>query len=95
MVHVSCNKFSKNFLFTLTRSLSLCVCVQDPFQVSDNMGRFARLKERHVFLFEKVIIVSKKVEAPIQPKKQKKSDAYIYKDHIQVECACVRACVRV
>ena len=73
----------------------MCVCVQDPFQVSDNMGRFARLKERHVFLFEKVIIVSKKVEAPIQPKKQKKSDAYIYKDHIQVECVCVCACVRV
>ena len=69
------------------------MCVQDPFQVSDNMGRFARLKERHVFLFEKVIIVSKKVEAPIQPKKQKKSDAYIYKDHIQVECVCVCVCV--
>ena len=37
-----------------------------------------------MFLFEKVIIVSKKVEAPVQHKKLKKSDAYVYKDHIQV-----------
>ena len=60
--------------------------VQDPFQVSDNMGRFSRLRERHVFLFEKVVIVSKKVEAPVQ-KRQKKNDTYVYKDHIQVNGA--------
>ena len=52
--------------------------------MSDNAGRFSRLRERHVFLFEKMVIVSKKVEASVQRKKQKKSDAYIYKDHIQV-----------
>lgn len=51
--------------------------------MADNAGRFSRMRERHVFLFEKVIIVSKKVEAPVQ-KRQKKSDAYIYKDHIEV-----------
>ena len=47
------------------------------------MGRFSRLRERHVFLFEKMIILSKKIDAPVQ-KRQKRSDTYIYKDHIQV-----------
>jgi hypothetical protein len=73
----------------LYTSLSWCHFVQDPFQVSDNAGRFSRLRERHVFLFEKVIIVSKKVEVPEQ-KRQKKSDAYVYKDHIQMAVVNMR-----
>ena len=51
--------------------------------MSDNAGRFSRLRERHIFLFEKVVIISKKVEVPVQ-NRQKKNDAYVYKDHIQV-----------
>ena len=51
----------------------------------DNPGRslFSRAKERHVFLFEKVVIISKKFEAPAQ-KKSKKSDNYLYKTHVSV-----------
>ncbi len=44
---------------------------------------FSRAKSRHVFLFEKVIIFSKKFEAPVQ-KKANKSDNYLYKGHLQV-----------
>ena len=34
-------------------------------------------------MFEKMLILSKKIDAPVQ-KRQKRSDTYIYKDHIQV-----------
>ena len=44
---------------------------------------FARAKERHVFLFEKVVIMSKKFEAPSQ-KKARKADNYLYKAHLPV-----------
>jgi hypothetical protein len=70
-------------LISIVDIIIIVCCVQDPFQVSDNAGRFSRLRERHVFLFEKVLIISKKVEAPVQ-KKQKRSDAYVYKDHVEV-----------
>ena len=52
-----------------------------------------------MFLFEKVIIMSKKFEAPSQ-KKAKKADSYLYKAHIPVRsvcvcvvCVCVCVCV--
>ena len=49
---------------------------------SASRSLFSRAKERHVFLYEKVIIFSKKIEAPVQ-KKAKKSDNYLYKDHLE------------
>ncbi len=54
---------------------------------------FSRAKNRHVFLFEKVIIFSKKIEAPVQ-KKANKSDNYLYKGHLEVRfiiAVCVDA----
>lgn len=60
---------------------------QDPFQLWEKSaaGRslFSRAHERHVFLFEKMIIFSKKIEAPVQ-KREKKSDNYLYKGHLPV-----------
>ena len=70
---------------------------QDPFHVWESYGRtrdrFSRGKERHVFLYEKVIIFSKKIEAPVQHR-DRKSDSYIYKNHVEV-CVCVCVCARV
>ena len=61
--------------------------VQDPFQVweesSTSRSLFSRARERHVFLFEKMVIFSKKFEAPVQ-KREKKSDNYLYKGHLPV-----------
>ena len=63
------------------------ILVQDPFQLWDKSapGRslFSRAHERHVFLFEKMVIFSKKTEAASQ-KKDKKSDNYLYKGHLSV-----------
>lgn len=63
------------------------ILVQDPFQFWDKSaaGRslFSRAHERHVFLFEKMVIFSKKIEAPVQ-KREKKSDNYLYKAHLPV-----------
>ena len=39
-------------------------------------SHFSRGHERHVFLFEKVIIFSKKIEASEEKKRVRKSDAY-------------------
>ncbi len=70
---------------------------QDAFQLSEPPGAtrslFTRAKERHVFLFEKVIIFSKKFEAPAQ-KKAKKSDNYLYKGHLSVKTQYSIACSR-
>ena len=44
---------------------------------------FSRGRERHVFLYEKVIIISKKIEVP-EEKRKRKSDAYLYKSHLDV-----------
>lgn len=62
--------------------------VHDAFQMWENSGGasrslFSRAKNRHVFLFEKVIIFSKKIEAPVQ-KKANKSDNYLYKGHMEL-----------
>ena len=61
--------------------------IQDPFQMLDKSAAsrslFSRAHERHVFLFEKMIIFSKKTEAASQ-KKEKKSDNYHYKAHLSV-----------
>ena len=46
-------------------------------------GRFSKKKEHHVFLFEKVVIISKKFEAQSQKRGQKKI-CYLYKDHLQI-----------
>ena len=66
------------------------ILVQDPFHLWEKSaaGRslFSRAHERHVFLFEKMIIFSKKTEAASQ-KKDKKSDNYFYKGHLSV---CIR-----
>ena len=63
------------------------ILVQDPFQFWDKSaaGRslFSRAHERHVFLFEKMVIFSKKTETSSQ-KKDKKSDNYLYKGHLSV-----------
>ena len=60
----------------LLPSLSL----QDPFQVWDESSTsrslFSWARERHVFLFEKMVIFSKKIEASIQ-KREKKLDNYL------------------
>ena len=76
-------KFLENHTHTHTHThLS-----QDAFHVWESAGRtrdfFSRGKERHVFLFEKVIIISKKIEVTVQ-RRNKKSDTYIYKHHLQV-----------
>jgi hypothetical protein len=61
--------------------------LQDPFQVweesSTSRSLFSRAHERHVFLFEKMVIFSKKIKAPVQ-KREKKSDNYLYKAHLPV-----------
>ena len=45
----------------------------------------SRSKERYVFLYEKVIVFSKKKEEVVQQKnREKKSDSYVYKAHLQV-----------
>ena len=55
--------------------------------MSETAGRlFRRAKERHVFLYEKVVILSKKITVNVQ-RRDKKSDKYIYKDHLQVGAA--------
>lgn len=53
---------------------------------SASRSLFSRAKGRHVFLFEKVIILSKRIEAPVQ-KKANKSDNYLYKGHLEVFAA--------
>jgi len=45
-----------------------------------------------VFLFEKVIIMSKKFEGPSQ-KKAKKADSYLYKAHLPVSTGQRRLCL--
>ena len=57
----------------------------DVFHVWESVGRTQNLfpwrnKERHVFLFEKVIVLSK----VIMQERNRKTDAYKYKDHLQV-----------
>lgn len=61
---------------------------QDAFQLWENSGSasrslFSRAKPRHVFLFEKVLIFSKSIQAPVQ-KRANKSDNYLYKGHLEV-----------
>ena len=60
---------------------------QDPFQSwgksATGLSLFSRAHERHVFLFEKMVIFSMKTEAASQ-KKDKKSDNYLYKGHLSV-----------
>lgn len=51
---------------------------------SASRSLFSRAKARHVFLFEKVVIFSKKIEAPTVQKKANKADNYLYKGHLQV-----------
>ncbi|XP_019856098.1 PREDICTED: triple functional domain protein-like [Amphimedon queenslandica] len=62
--------------------------VHDPFQVWE-MGHsrniLSRSHERHVFLFEKVLIFSKKKEEQTQQKhKENKSNSYFYKNHLHL-----------
>jgi hypothetical protein len=68
-------------------SLFFPLSLQDPFQVweesSTSRSLFSRAHERHIFLFEKMVIFSKKIEAPVQ-KREKKSDNYLYKGHLPV-----------
>ena len=65
--------------------------LQDPFYIWESSGRaldrFTRGKERHIFLYEKVIIFTKKIEAPVQHR-ERKSDSYKYKNHVEV-CVCM------
>ena len=72
---------------SLPTPLPFLSLLQDPFHVWESYGRatdrFARGKKRHIFLYEKVIIFSKKFEAPAQHRGQK-SDIYIYKNHVEV-----------
>ncbi|XP_064394255.1 guanine nucleotide exchange factor DBS-like isoform X2 [Halichondria panicea] len=63
--------------------------VHDAFNVWDSgasvsRSLFSRGHERHVFLFEKVIIFSKKIEASEEKKRVRKSDAYLYKGHLEL-----------
>ena len=51
---------------------------------STSRSLFSRARERHVFLFEKMVIFSKKIEAAAVQKREKKSDNYLYKGHLQV-----------
>lgn len=63
--------------------------VQDAFQVATlenpapGNSRFPRGKDRHVFLFDKVIILSTKTQTP-EDKKGNKKDVYLYKEHLDV-----------
>ena len=50
---------------------------------STSRSLFSRTHERHCFLFEKMIIFSKKAEVPSQ-KKDRKPDNYRYKGHLTV-----------
>ena len=90
----TCKLDSSTIVWLFMYSLSPClplhpsyVSLQDPFQVweesSTSRSLFSRAHERHVFLFEKMVIFSKKIEAPVQ-KREKKSDNYLYKGHLPV-----------
>ncbi len=47
---------------------------------------FSRSREKHVFLFEKLIVLSKKVEASEgAAKRARKNEAYLYKEHLEVK----------
>ena len=60
---------------------------------STSRSLFSRARERHVFLFEKMVIFSKKIEAAAVQKREKKSDNYLYKGHLQVgACALSLRC---
>eukprot|EP00731_Ephydatia_muelleri_P029597 Em0021g120a len=65
--------------------------LQDRFRVFESTDtKFSRGRDRHVFLFEKVLICSKKMEVEESQKKGKKSEAYVYKDHIQMAEIAIR-----
>ena len=70
--------------------------MQDAFLVIEGASATRSLfsprgKERHVFLFEKVIIFSKKIEAPEDKRGKKKPDAYLYKGHLDVSVGwCIK-----
>ena len=96
----SCECVFTSIKYTYYHSYNLLFFFQDPFQLWEKSaaGRslFSRAHERHVFLFEKMIIFSKKTEVASQ-KKDKKSDNYLYKAHLSVcyltfvdrlECTC-------
>ena len=50
---------------------------------STSRSLFSRARERHVFLFEKMVIFSKKTEV-ISQRRDKKEDNYRYKGHLTV-----------
>ncbi len=46
---------------------------------------FSRSREKHVFLFEKLIVLSKKVESTEGgTRKARKTEVYLYKEHLDV-----------
>ncbi len=46
---------------------------------------FSRSREKHVFLFEKLIVLSKKVESTEGgTKRARKTDVYLFKEHLDV-----------
>ena len=50
---------------------------------------FSRSREKHVFLFEKVIVISKKTETVEgNSRRAKRTEAYVYKEHLDVS-SCV------
>ena len=61
---------------------------QDIFHVSEvshqPIGLFSRSHERHTFLFEKVIIFTKRKEETVKHKQQQRREFYYYKSHLQV-----------
>lgn len=72
----------------------MCVCMglipipQDRFHVSvlePGPLTFSRSREKHVFLFEKVIVLSKRVESvDTHARRGKKTEGYLYKEHLAV-----------
>ena len=45
---------------------------------------FSRSKERHVFLFEKVLVLSKKVTNRVADSKKPGANSFLYKEHYSV-----------